>query len=1006
MLPFFSQLLRRFRPAVVRPEPSGFMRDLEDVDIPRYPPFAKGLPVAPIGKLLETQRSLIEKIRQTLGLPQADFDKLVLPVLRRYAEFVHLMPASEAHHHRGAGGLFRHGLEVAFWTTQASGAVMFSIEGSPLERRNNEPRWRLASCFAGLLHDVGKPLSDVMVSDRDGRATWNPYGESLFDWAARHKIDRYFLRWRDNRHKRHEKFALLTVDRLIPQPTREYLADAGPQVIESMLEAIAGVGANQAITKLVLRADRESVSRDMKEHRLNVDEFSYGVPVERYIFDALRRLVKSGKWKINVAGGKVWVLQQGVFVIWKPVQDIIDLLAQDKTPGVPRDPDTLADILIERGFAHSCAVSENGDQAVYRYWRVLPDALKAEGVTEPMLMLRLDSVDLIVTGEPPVAVPGQVIGLETTKDGEDDIKLKPLEEDAAPGQEVATRNEAQPAQDTRGKTPDEAIHAPHEAGGDGRDETSEDDDGVSSALAAEQAANAALGGLGMDGLSMFLQEADVEDAIAPSNAELPGDGAVTGVASAQPERNSRSSQGTEEAVEPKKSISSMDLFTASDAPVGVSLERPGAVNSTRTAKRDKPKQTKVGGPAQPTVESSAQSPDLAPAPAPAAPKPASDKAKAKGKKKSTTNAQAHVQSGPPAGLAPQEPPPRKLSALQELMSLDYGLGVGVDTDMRFVDLGSPEAQGLDREADDPSTPAEDCTVGSMVEPAEAAMQALQDSLARYGAEAQALLNRAITPVLERKMLLGEVLYFQEGRLCILYPNGVNQIASTGMAAAGVIEVLRNAEAIVLTDAIPPRVIWNFDGIKTIVLNGEITSLVKTVFNAASDDFEMSEIIQAKDNSIVTERPVEYQAPMVDMRPKNHEENFNAPMKESAVPTKPPSNPVDLVLDDGSGVQGENHAEVSNELSEKNRPIAEDDVEGSPAFIVKQLGAMIIKGEGRWLASVVEKDSSGFNVDARSLEMIKGDYPMVNIITVKFLMQSSGMKIKKDRIYLNVEKFQK
>jgi conjugal transfer pilus assembly protein TraI len=33
----------------------------------------------------------------------------------RLAAFVHLLPASQAHHHRGAGGMLRHSLEVALF---------------------------------------------------------------------------------------------------------------------------------------------------------------------------------------------------------------------------------------------------------------------------------------------------------------------------------------------------------------------------------------------------------------------------------------------------------------------------------------------------------------------------------------------------------------------------------------------------------------------------------------------------------------------------------------------------------------------------------------------------------------------------------------------------------------------------------------------------------------------------------------------------------------------------
>lgn len=389
------------------------LKDIEDDEIPRYPPFAKGLPVANIEKVMATQAELIERVRCTLGFNIPDFNRLVLPVIRNYGAFVHLLPASESHHHRGAGGLFRHGLEVSFWAAQASESVIFSIEGTPRERRENEPRWRLASCFAGLLHDVGKPLADVSITDKGGSITWNPYSESLYDWCVRHRIDRYFIRWRDKRHKRHEQFSLLTVDRVIPAITREYLSQSGPVIIEAMLEAISGTSVNQPVTKLMLKADQESVSRDLRQSRLDVDEFSYGVPVERYVFDAIRRLVKTGKWKVNEPGAKIWNLKQGVFIAsWKNLGDLYDLITHDKIPGIPRDPDTLADILIERGFAIPNSVPEKGDKAYYRYWEVIPELLKeANGGNEvKMLMLRIESNDLIFTSEPPPAVDAVVVG--------------------------------------------------------------------------------------------------------------------------------------------------------------------------------------------------------------------------------------------------------------------------------------------------------------------------------------------------------------------------------------------------------------------------------------------------------------------------------------------------------------------------------------------------------------------------------------------------------------------
>ena len=60
---------------------------------------------------------------------------------------------------------------------------------APAERRDLEPRWRLAAGLAGLCHDVGKPVSDLSVSDREGRTTWRPLLESLTDWATANGIE-------------------------------------------------------------------------------------------------------------------------------------------------------------------------------------------------------------------------------------------------------------------------------------------------------------------------------------------------------------------------------------------------------------------------------------------------------------------------------------------------------------------------------------------------------------------------------------------------------------------------------------------------------------------------------------------------------------------------------------------------------------------------------------------------------------------------------------------------
>lgn len=377
----------------------------QDEEIPRYPPFMKGLPAAPVDRILSTQTELIKSIEQALALPDDLYQAIALPVIGRYAAYSHLLPASESHHHRGAGGLFRHGLEVAHWATLASQGCLFATQTTPKERKALEPRWRLAVCFAGLLHDIGKPVSDMAVVDQQGQHTWNPCDENLTDWAEQNKIDRYFLRWRENRYKRHEQFSALVIERVLTRKSRTYILEPGPDIMQAMLETIHGLDRGAKLYELVIEADRKSVERDLKACYQGLDS-AMGMPVEKYLFDAMRRLIKSGQWTANENGSRIWRFQDGLHIVWRlAVKEVLGLLDKDHIPGIPRDEDTLADILIERGLA----IPKTSKGGQYRYWRIQP-----EGMNGSLFMLRLASTELIYSGEPPVVVGGKEVS-----DGED-----------------------------------------------------------------------------------------------------------------------------------------------------------------------------------------------------------------------------------------------------------------------------------------------------------------------------------------------------------------------------------------------------------------------------------------------------------------------------------------------------------------------------------------------------------------------------------------------------------
>jgi conjugal transfer pilus assembly protein TraI len=396
------------------PAPTGTETALaDDPEIPRYPPFLRGLPVAAPARIVATQSELIARLQDGLAITDARFGSLVRPVVERYAAFVHLLPASEAHHHRGAGGLFRHGLEVAFHAAQASQGRIFALDRSPAERRELEPRWRLAAGLAGLCHDVGKPVSDLSVSDRAGRTTWRPLLGSLTDWAAANGVAHYFIRWRERRHARHETFGLLVLERILTPEVTAWLVDADPEILQGLLSAVAGIDDGAVLGRLVTEADRASVERDLRENHIDPAATSLGVPVDRYLLDAMRRLARGGRWQINVPGARLWMLAEGLHVVWPAgAEDVVGLLAADRVPGIPRDPDTLADILLERGLA----VPRPEGNHIQRYWRLAPEPLARDGQVVTLSMLRLASPDLVLAGAPPapvgLALPSAPVTLE------------------------------------------------------------------------------------------------------------------------------------------------------------------------------------------------------------------------------------------------------------------------------------------------------------------------------------------------------------------------------------------------------------------------------------------------------------------------------------------------------------------------------------------------------------------------------------------------------------------
>jgi hypothetical protein len=392
----------------------------KNIDV--YPPVAKAIPAEPLDGILYRNRQRILDINEALGLSDEEFDTLLMPIIRNFASFVHLLPSSEAHHHRGAGGALRHSLEVAFWSARAAEDIIFCRNSNPVERRKIEPLWRVATCVAGLLHDAGKPIADVTVADENGEI-WHPLQQPLYEFLRSKRRSGYYISWRGGRYKRHEAFTQRAFDKIVPSSFVSHLMAHDPNIMFAVNDAFYTLDDSNHIAKIVNWADQESVRRDAMEdvERRTGGDFDYGLPIHRHVFNSMRRLLQNGKWTINQPGAKVWHGDEGTFVVFKHgLTEIISDIKKEVGVTIRNDADGLVDEFIQRGLVRPRYVPGGEPQSdeelgeYYLYWVITPKILENAGGGEPIKLtaIKIDSADRLFRSELPAAADIKVWSTE------------------------------------------------------------------------------------------------------------------------------------------------------------------------------------------------------------------------------------------------------------------------------------------------------------------------------------------------------------------------------------------------------------------------------------------------------------------------------------------------------------------------------------------------------------------------------------------------------------------
>lgn len=395
-------------------------------DPPSYPPYMEGLPAATPARLLADHEELIKQIYQAVRASNEEYEKWYVPLMERFAAYVHLLPASEAHHHSGPGGLLRHGLEVAFWSMRQCENMVYGLDEIPEVRRQITLRWELSVFAGGLCHDIGKCSADMFVTNRTGDLVWPAYEETLYDWLTKNNIDRYFVSWRDVRHGRHDQMSAQVLGQVISPATKTYISGprmgTGKNPFESMVSALNGSlsgGPENQVYTMINKADRSSTDYDLKTQSHEKGAVSkVTTPIVTTLLDTMRRLVRKKTWKVNSPGARLWFISGRFFLVWPAcAEDITRQIDSDGFPGIPRHHATIADKLIERGLAIPC-YNEEGE-GIRRYWRIAPDMLQTGEELVSLKVLELANATSILEVVPPV-VEGIIYDPENPPSADDD----------------------------------------------------------------------------------------------------------------------------------------------------------------------------------------------------------------------------------------------------------------------------------------------------------------------------------------------------------------------------------------------------------------------------------------------------------------------------------------------------------------------------------------------------------------------------------------------------------
>lgn len=231
--------------------------------------------------------NILPKVNEDLAKKHRDkvynFDTLIRQVIFNFIDYVGELPASESHHHNWPGGLLRHSLEVAeiaLKYAKSQDLKVTALNDIEVKRRS---RWQYGAFIAGLLHDIGKPVTDMVIHCQlpdKSLVIWNPTIVSLHEFLKQNNSKRYFVdmnpikKYGDGlgRFKHHETIGSIFISKILTPEAMNYITtspDVGYGLMENLSRLLSGRDSDIYLKNALSSGEQISVHSSFKKIRSN-----------------------------------------------------------------------------------------------------------------------------------------------------------------------------------------------------------------------------------------------------------------------------------------------------------------------------------------------------------------------------------------------------------------------------------------------------------------------------------------------------------------------------------------------------------------------------------------------------------------------------------------------------------------------------------------------------------------------------------------------------------------